>query len=45
VARVKKAMMAAGALIPVGGPTNIDEEKLDTGYTTSEYCNPRVSPT
>jgi hypothetical protein len=39
--RVKKALMAPGAMVNVGVAVK-PEDELDAGYTTSEYCNLRV---
>ncbi|GAA1035899.1 hypothetical protein GCM10009557_45180 [Virgisporangium ochraceum] len=40
-ARVKKILMAPGAMVNVG-VVGKPEDELDTTYTTSEYCNLRV---
>lgn len=40
-ARVKKALMAPGAMVSMGVVTK-PEDDLDTDETTSEYCNLRV---
>jgi hypothetical protein len=39
--RVKKVLMAPGAMVNVG-VVGKPEDELDSGYTTSEYCNLRV---
>src|SRR5690349_21218267 len=40
-ARVKKVLMAPGAMVSIG-VVGQPEDELDSGYTTSEYCNLRV---
>ena len=37
-ARLKKVLMPAGALVPVGGASAIDKEEFDADYLTSDYC-------